>query len=172
MENMRQLRRTFPYPLPERPVWSLPNRFEHELHAESGNASCAEFSKGSENMSENEGWIHIVSDGQNKIASPDYVKQKILGICAIKQRIDALESEVENLKAHIFELEAPKREQQILKLMKEDGSKHTLQWFDRRVPPFSKSKYWDLDNLVKQGKVNKTKSKHHSFYELTREVMV
>ena len=104
-----------------------------------------------------ENWIRIVTpEGKYMIASPQSIK-KLMGLDddprIILNRILTLEIKVNRL-------ELPHRQEEILKLLQENGA-HTKIWLVNRVPNF---KWGDLEPLIKDGRIIQSKSGTHNMY--------
>lgn len=106
-------------------------------------------------------WIKIYTpDGETRIASPSYIG-KLLGIP--KTRMN-LYNRLEMLERRVDRVESPGRQEEILKLLRENG-KHNLLWISNRVINY---KWYDLDFLLKAGLIVKSKAGTVTMYSCTR----
>lgn len=98
-----------------------------------------------------EDWIQITQPNGNKmIASPGYIR-KLLGISKDKMN---LFNRLQTLERKVDQLESPGRQEDILKLLRENG-KHNLTWISNRVRNYQ---WYDLDVLIKKGLIVTSKS--------------
>ena len=104
-----------------------------------------------------EDWIYITTpEGKKMIASPNYIKN-LLGLdeSGIFNRLERLERKIERL-------EAPQRQEEIISLLREHG-KHNGFWLNNRLDYLWK----DLEDLVKNGVIRRTRSGTQIMYEVS-----
>lgn len=114
----------------------------------------------SEKTKRKEEWIQITQpDGEKMIASPGYIK-KLLGLdlSNIYDRLQRVEYKIDSL-------EAPGRQEEILRLLQENG-KHNLVWIRNRVGNYQ---WYDMDVLIKSGLIRTSKSGSVTMYSCVRD---
>ena len=107
-----------------------------------------------------EDWINITTpEGKKMIASPGYVK-KLLGVdlSNVYNRLERIERQLERL-------EAPGRQEEILKLLRENG-KHNLIWISNRVMNYQ---WYDLRDLIDKGFIVESKAGSTRMYSCVVE---
>lgn len=103
-------------------------------------------------------WIYIYTpDGENKIASPAFIRNllriKDVDLSNIYNRLQRIEYQMDKA-------ESPGRQEEILKLLREDG-KHNLVWISNRVGNYQR---YDLDGLLKAGLIVESKAGNTTMY--------
>ena len=102
-----------------------------------------------------EDWINITTPkGQRMIAAPSYVKKLLnFDLSNIYNRLERIERQLDKL-------EAPGRQAEILKLLRENG-KHSLVWIGNRV---SNYQWYDISSLLDQGLIVESKAGSVTMY--------
>ena len=107
-----------------------------------------------------ENWINIITPaGKEMIASPSYIR-KLLGVdlSNVYNRIERIERQIERL-------EAPGRQEEILKLLRENG-KHSQGWIINRVMNYQ---WYDLRDLIEKGLIVESKAGSNRMYSCVVE---
>lgn len=105
-------------------------------------------------------WINITRPtGKKMIASPSYVKRLLdVDLSTVYNRIERIERQLDRL-------EAPGRQEEILKLLRENG-KHNRFWISNRVMNYQ----WDdLLALISLGLIIESKAGSQSMYSCAVE---
>lgn len=105
----------------------------------------------SEKERRREDWISIKTpDGRDMIASPVYIR-KLLGITKDRENVFI---RLERLERKMDRLEAPGRQEEILRLLRKHG-KHRKIWIKNRV---SNYQWYDLGELLQKDLIVESKS--------------
>ena len=104
-----------------------------------------------------EDWIQITQPGGKKmIASPNFIRE-LLGISKDKMN---LFNRLHILECKVDHLESPGRQEEILKLLRENG-KHNRAWISNRVGNYQ---WYDLDVLKMKGLIKTSKAGSVTMY--------
>jgi len=114
-----------------------------------------------------ENWVYIIKpDGEQRIASPDFIKE-LLGI----ERLDVqnVYNRIQKLEQKIDVLEEPIKKQKILKIL-ENGETHNRIWIENRVPDMGGYNTIRLINeLVEEGKLQVSKAGAQDMFSIKKE---